>query len=456
MSVIENKYWQGEPLKAVIKFDENTEYTVFTNTEQTSDSNWIYKASFSLSEGNNKVNPLGISTSNRVTLQIYDKDDSLSPANTKSTLYGKVVNGVEIDLYISYDLGETYESYGIFYATSWDGMFSEGWHGMINLSAEDKLNTIGNYDLPELPAYANVQAGDLIANVFKGIGISTSEYTIDPAINKELYYGVAQGGKVRDFINNICQLLFARVIIDREGIIRFVPALSFYNNCNEITLEGEDTGSFQNKNNNNINYNKLSVKYLLAGDTSRATIFSDNNHNLIVGENKINDITFRNKVLSIEQVECIIDSKENNANIESMHYQGYQDGIEITIKLSGEATTNCLIQGEGIVVSTTSKNVTVTVDNTSVIGGSTFEFDTKQMMSESQATEIANNLKEYMSKISRNVIMQGTALTPKLYVGDKVTIENTDTMYDGTYKIVALNIEFGENYSLSSTFIRLE
>ena len=161
MSVIENKYWQGEPLKAVIKFDENTEYTVFTNTEQTSDSNWIYKASFSLSEGNNKVNPLGISTSNRVTLQIYDKDDSLSPANTKSTLYGKVVNGVEIDLYISYDLGKTYESYGIFYATSWDGAFSEGWHGMINLSAEDKLNTIGNYDLPELPAYANVQAGDL-------------------------------------------------------------------------------------------------------------------------------------------------------------------------------------------------------------------------------------------------------------------------------------------------------
>ena len=61
-----------------------------------------------------------------------------------------------------------------------------------------------------------------------------------------------------------------------------------------------------------------------------------------------------------------------------------------------------------------------------------------------------------MSKISRNVIMNGTALTPKLYVGDKVIIENTDTMYDGTYKIVALNIEFGEDYSLSSTFIRLE
>ena len=71
---------------------------------------------------------------------------------------------MEIDLYISYD-GTNWSPYGKWYATSWDGAFSEGWHGMINVSAEDKLNTIGNYELPELPAYANVQAGDLIANV---------------------------------------------------------------------------------------------------------------------------------------------------------------------------------------------------------------------------------------------------------------------------------------------------
>ena len=146
-----------------------------------------------------------------------------------------MVNGVEVEIFISYD-GLTWSPYGKWYVTSWRGVFSDGWHGTVEINAEDRLNAIGNLDLPNLPAYANVQAGDLIANVFNGVGIGTNEYTIDPVLNTELMYGVAQGGKVRDFLNNICQLLFARIIIDREGIIRFVPALSYYNNCNEIEL----------------------------------------------------------------------------------------------------------------------------------------------------------------------------------------------------------------------------
>ena len=151
-------------------------------------------------------------------------------------------------------------------------------------------------------------------------------------------------------------MLFARVIIDREGIVRFVPALNFYNNCNEITLGSDDTGAFQNKNNNNVNYNKLSVKYLLAGDVSRAQIFKDSTHTLVVGQNVITDITFKNKVLSIEQVECLFDSANSTAAIESMHYEGYQDGIAITINLSGEAVNDCELRGEGIIVSTTAKD----------------------------------------------------------------------------------------------------
>lgn len=79
--------------------------------------------------------------------------------------------------------------------TSWDGQFSEGYHGLVNVSADDRLNT-RNYDMPELPAYSNVEAGDLIANVMSGLGLGTDEYTIDPSINQSLMYGIAQGGKV--------------------------------------------------------------------------------------------------------------------------------------------------------------------------------------------------------------------------------------------------------------------
>lgn len=454
MAVLEHALWRGEPIKAVISFDANTKYTVYTDVALTDNNNFIKQIQFSLSEGNNRVNPLGISTSNNVTLQIYDAEDNLSPANKNSIYYGKVVNGVKVELFIAYD-GVTWSPYGVYFATSWDGSYYDGGHGLVNLSAEDKLNTIGNLDLPELPAYSNVQAGDLIGNVMAGLGISTAEYSIDPAINQSMMYGIVAGSKVRDFFNNICQLLFARVIIDREGIIRFVPAIGFYSTGNELVINNNYTGSFSNRNNNNINYNKLSVKYLEGGETSKEILFSDTSHTLAEGVNTITDITFRHRALSIEQVKVLYDRTESNSTITSIQYRGYQNGIQLGITVANGPINECRLVGEGTIVSTTDRYVTLDVDNATVVGGSTFEFDTKQMMNAASAQVLASKLREYLSVVSRNIVLSGTALTPKLYVGDKLTVTDTGTMYDGVYKVIGLDITVGENYSLSATLIRV-
>lgn len=453
MAVLKKQLWNGEPLKAVIKFGGGQTYTVFTSLDAGNSDNFIKQVDLNLGEGNSKVNPLGIATSNSINLQIYDKDDNLSPLNKKSPYYEKLVNGVEIDLFISYD-GANYVPYGVYFTTAWSGGFSEGWHGLVNISAEDKLNTLGNYQLPDIPAYSNVQAGDLIANVMHGLGLTDTEYTIDPSINQTLLYGVAQGGKVRDFFNNICQLLFARVIIDRSGIVRFVPALKIYNTANELDIGPEYTGSFSNKNNNNINFNKVSVKYLEPGEIYRDVLFEDNSHILNDGTNLITDISFKHKALSVEQVYVLHD--HSDATITSFGYRAYQNGIQLNINVKDGPINECSIVGEGMVVSTTDRSVTVDVDNATVVGGSTFEFDTKQMMTRSTASSIANNLKKYLSVISKNVILNGTALTPRLYVGDKIVIDGTDTLYDGVYKVINLDISIGEDYNLNATLIRTD
>lgn len=453
MAILNKQLWAGEPLKAILYLGNN-QYTVYSDSTYGTGTNFIKQVDFDLNEGNDKVNPLGISSSNNISIQIYDADDYLSPANVNSPYYGLTVNGVKIELFISYD-GSTWEPYGTYYATSWSGDFSDGGHGLVSINADDKLNTIGNMDLPELEAYANVSVGDLIADVMEGLGISTSEYSIDPSLNMTMSFGIVAGNKVRDFFNNICQLLFARVIVDRSSIIRFIPALGLYEDYNEIDISGDYTGSFQNKNNNNINYNKVSVKYLEAGDTSREQLFSDSNHILTDGANTITDISFRFRALSIEQVKVLFEPTESGAYISSLGFKGYQNGIELDIDVANGPINNCTIIGEGVAVSTTENTVSATITNTSIVGGSTFEFDTKQMMTKSEANNILNDLQEYISKIGRNIIMSGTALTPRLYTGDKVVISGTGTMYDGSYKISALSISFGEDYSLSVTLIRL-
>lgn len=454
MSEITNIVWNGEPLMAVIKFGEGFTYTVYSDKLLDETDNFIYSASFSLNEGNSNVNPLGVNTSNTLNMQIYDNNDSLSPANTDSIYAGKIVNGVEVDLFISYD-GIDWSPYGIWYTTNWSGSFDNGRYNVVSVSLEDKLNTIGNYEIPSLPAYGNVVVGSLIKSVFNSLGINDDGYYLEPSLNLTLLYGVTIGTKVREFLNNICQLLFARVTIDRTGKILIIPALNVYSTGNELVLNSYDLGSLQNKNTSNINYNEICVKYLSPEVTSRETLFKDNNHKLVVGTNIINDIKFESKVLSVENVECLYTSANNTAIIDGLHYQAYQDGIAITIVLNGEDIDDCQLIGEGIVVNNIQKNVVVNVDNASIIGGTTFNFDTKQMMVLSQATQIANNLKAYLSAISKNVIMSGSVLTPMLYTGDKITIQNTSSMYDGVYKVIALNIKFGESYSLDFTLIRL-
>lgn len=454
MDVIEKIQWNGEPIKAIIKFSSADEYIVFSNVIYDNSGNYIKSINFNFNEGNSNVNPLGICTSNSISMQIYDTGDNLSPTNINSKYYGKIVNGVEIDLFISYD-GVNWDPYGVYFATSWSGGFSGGSHDLVYVSADDKLNTIGNYDLPELPAYGNVQAGDLIGNIMNGIGISTDKYTIDPSINKEMPFGLTPGNKVRDAFNNICQLLFARVIIDHQGIIRFVPALGVYTTGNEITIDSGAIGSLSNKNNNNINYNKLKLRYLEAGDISRKTIFNDSTRTLEDGTNVITDINFQHRALSIEQVKILHNQTDKGAYINSVNYKGYQNGIQINIDVVNGPISDCQIIGEGLAVSTTDRYITVDIDNSTIIGGSTFEFDTKQMMSKSYANNLAINIKEYISTISRNVIISNTVITPRVCIGDKLTIQNTGTMYDGEYKIIELSIEMGENYNLDATLIRL-
>lgn len=455
MSVLDTINWNGEPLKLVIKFDNNNLYTVYSDKYYDSNSNnFIKEVNFSLSEGNSKVNPLGIAVSNNINIKLYDENDYLSPANINSPYYGKIVNGVEMNLFISYD-GASWEPYGTYYATAWSGGFEEGWHGIVNVSADDKLNTIGNMDLPELPAYANVEAGDLIANVMEGIGINTSEYTIDPSINKNMMFGIVAGSKVRDFLNNICQLLLARVIIDRQNIIRFVPALRVYDQGNELDIDSNYTGTLVNKNNSNIDYNKVAVKYLEGGSITRGSLFRDDSHTLSVGNNTITDITFNHRALSIEQIKVLFDKNKYDSNIASMSYRGYQNGIQLDIEVTGEDILECNLIGEGLLISTTDRYIVLDIDNSTIIGGRTYEFDTKQMMNGSTAQSIATELRNYISIISRNIVMSGTALTPKLYIGDKVVISNTDTLYDGTYKVIGINLMFGENYSMDVTMIRV-
>ena len=448
--VITNKYWNSENIKAVIKFDEVTEYEVYMDSNE---DNFITKLDVTLNEGNSKVNPLGIMTSNSINICIYDADDNLSPSNEDSIYRDKIMNGIEIDLYISFD-GLTWESYGKWYTTSWSGSFNKGGHDIVSITAEDRLNTLGNMELPLVEASANVPIGDLITNVLRAVGLDDGEFYIDSRIDTSMTYGVTVGTKVREFLNNVCQMMFIKVIVDRAGIICFVPATDLYNDSNEITIYGEDTGSLQNKNVSNIDYSKVRVKYISETNKEYKKILDNQEVKIRNGYNEVS-LKFEDKVLSIEELQILTTSPNNTCEPTQVEYQGYQDGVNLSCNNNGEDATTTEIIAFGYIAAGDENYTEEVIEGISVAGGPTFEFDSQQIMSSADADLLCANIVQYIEMNSKNVVMSGTAITPKLYLEDKVTLSDTGTFYDGVYKVIELNLRFGDDYNMDMTLVRL-
>lgn len=452
MGEVSNKLWKGEYLRATIKFSASIEYVVYSLPSLREDGSFIKSAKFSFSEGNNRVNPLGIATSNTVSLEVYDAEDRLSPINKESPYNAYLVNGIEIDIAISYD-GVTWKPYGKYYTTSWSGSYSEGWHGLVAIGTEDILNTLGNLPMPQVEVFYNSTVEDIVTQVLSLTDLELT-YKVSPDINQTLGIFAPTGSKVRDFLNNLCQLLLARVVVDREGALNFIPSLGFMMDYKTITLGGEYAGALTNQNTSNINYNNIRVKYLEGGEASRQSIFT-HTQDLQTGANTVGPLPLRYQAISIEDLNISYENTSTNPSIEDIAFTGSQTNITINLNVKNGPIYNVEFKGWGVIVSTVEKEVTIPIPNTSIIGGTTFEFKTQQMMDQTSASQIAENLANYIKTIQREVNMKDTALTPELYTGDQLILQNTGTIYDGVYKITHISLTFSENYSLTLRLVRL-
>lgn len=442
--ILNNKFWACEKLKAVITFDEDLVYTVY-NYEY--NDCILISADLDLAEGNSNVNPLGVNESNSLSLNIMDKLNRLSPGNSSSPYYSHIKNGVKVELFISYD-GVNYEPYGVWYTTSWSCGFSDGFNDVACINCEDILNTIGNIDMPNIDISNNILACDLITKVFAAIGLNSSQYSLDRSLDRMVSYG-AKCDKVRDFLNNMCQLMLGRFIVDRSGIIKLVSLLGFTSGHNEIRLNDSDLGAINNKNTSVVDYNEIKVYYLSTNSVVSGQIYKGS-HTLIPGLNTLSDITFSHNVVSIDCVNINTD-----AGIGGIVYNAYSNGMQLSISNLEETNMESDIEIYGHYIESVSSSVSSVIETGTNIGGRVFEFDSNQLMTSENAAILMNNLKNSIVQLSRKYSIKGIPYTPKLYVGDKVVINNTNTMYDGTYKIIEMSISFNESYDVNMTLIRV-
>ena len=480
--------WNNESLKAIITFDNDMQYEVYMG-DMASNDKYIKSLSTDENESNVSGNPLGIITSNSLTLSIFDIDNKLTPTNRNSPYYGYMRNGVKIELFISYD-NSLFETFGTYYVTNWATGWSGGLQDVANITAKDRIQYINNLDVPKLPAYSGIKVQELLVNLFieldkattnnskgtiiKGsstpsdsIGVNDDyfvneenyeiyrkidrhwvlRYHIDNRLNLDMVYGITVGSKYREALNSIAQALIARVILDRDDVIRIVPALESYGCVYE--LESGllmDINSYHNS--NNI-YSKARVNYCQLGENCVDTILNNYGIKVSKGSNTLNGLRFNGKTLDIEDVYF---ESDLDIDISDIKYNGYQDGVDITFISNKDGVVNLVVEGRLINSTEASEESDVEESDTKV--GNILTIKSDIIQDQQEAKRLADSISVYL-KNTNKLLQFKTLLTPKVTLGDIIQVNSDNEDIKGTYKVLNSNTVFGVDYTKNITVMRI-
>jgi hypothetical protein len=438
--------WTGESLRASFMFVSGT-YVAVMDQESGTESNIIVAADFTLSDGDTAVNPLGVVSANSCSLTIYDSLDRLSSGNSESPYYRQVINGVKVLLEIQNSDG-IWQPFGTWYTVAWSGRYSDGAVDVVSVSLEDELSSIGQRQLIFNNVFSSISGISLIKGVLTLAGVSADRVIIDDSLDVDIPYSLTKGRFVRDFLDDICQKLFARVFIDRNNKIVFLPALSSYEGGRSWDLTYEDLGDLYNRNEQGINFTSVEVSYYTRSNLVR-DYFYDGYVDAVEGYNSYSLQASRD-VVAVEQVDISIDG----VDIDLHNYLAFQNYFLLYFTTSA-AAEGVHVQALGLVKGDTTAKIKAYLDSSAPVE-LIFEYDSSSVLSESQAFERAVNIAGHIGDVSRSFGVSGVPLSPFFYPGDRVTISGTETAtYDGVYKVTGVEMHFSEFYDINLKLIKI-
>lgn len=451
MSETLNMWDNSEIFKVVLEFDNGAKYTAISDNDQ----NNILE-SFDITETAAELsgNPVGIMAPNYANFKIIDINNLLLTTNTSSPYYGYMRNGVKVNVYMTSDNGTTWQPYGEYYTENWYSDKADGSYSVASLICTDKLDYIGNKDLPPLPAYSGVNVTELLINILKGIGLTESDFIIDPSLSMQMLYAVAKGDKVRDALNTIAQSLLARIFINRSGVIEVRPAIP--NKTISYIIDDIGAENIQIQHNKVAKYNKVKLLYNKVDNRPSETLISLNNVNINNGLNMLNNLQINNNVLSVDGV-YITTTADEESNIEKIRfidYIAYQGGIDIAVYSDSVDSFLANVEVVGKTTGVTDVFVESIIQGTDAKVANTLTLESYVIQDEQTAQNYVNKVAEYLKTMRQEVVITGT-LPPQLTVQQYIHINSEDSNINGDYLITNFNIADGSAYTTTITAVKV-
>lgn len=388
-------------------------------------------------------NPIGVIASNSIGLAIFDIEGNLNINNSSSPYFGKMRNGVQIEVEITSD-GRSYEPFGKYYVDSWTVDLSDTSGRVANISGRDKLQYIGNEEIPKLPAYSGVRIDELVRMVFSDLKaengdqiVDAGKIEIDNSLNLSLPFGITPGSRVRDFLNTVAQALLARVNVGKDDVIRITSAIA--PNSKTWSLNDDEIYGVNFRHNESNIYNKVKINYRNPGNGTLQSIIELSGISLKAGGLKIDNLQFTDKALDIEQV--YIETPDIDGLVSDITWRAYQGGIDVYVESNMNAD-NCVLVIIGRIVDGVGANELASVAGADIKVANILEIDNGIVQNQMQAASIANNLSQYLTKTNKIIDIE-SGLTPMASCGDQLDIVADTSEITGRYRIIETETEYG-------------
>lgn len=282
--------------------------------------------------------PLGSISSNELYLSLANINRQLSPSSTSSPYYGKMTPNVKIKPYLRCYRNDT-EYFNVALGT----FFSDDWQDntdstVINVTAYDRLYFLKSKDFAGTRIMGNVSYATLFEVLFESVGLTETEYNIDPALSSIIVTNAwIPKGSFASASQFLSEGSISFVFVDRYNIINVQrinkdrPKMATVHDNNQVIKMSIPTAY-------NSTYSKLSVPITNTRLSADTEILNMGNINCANGTTTLSNCTF-NKT----PVGMITDVIVVSRNVSVEYYDATTDSITIVLNNTGQAENISII-----------------------------------------------------------------------------------------------------------------
>jgi len=389
------------------------------------------------------ASPLGLVSSNELTIGFDNSARDFTPTNSEGIYYGMLKPNILIKPYLGLELPDSSIEYipiGVFRSGDWNSPSSSL---ESSVTAYDKLYEIGDLDVPMIAVASDTTIGQLFEMLFSALGMATDEYTIDATLTQVVLLGYIPKGKVKAALQYLSTAGCCSVYADRYGIIQ---VKSNFISGSSVTTWTDDDQIINAENPQKYldAYSVIRLNYKLPVKKSLTTILSITDYSIPTGGIAVTAAEFSiGPVFYVEQVNLL---GAINAQVTNINYGAWSITVEIANIGDAEVVT---IEVIGRTVEFTGFNYSI--EDTSAVtlfGRRELPIDNNLIQSLSVATSYAQSLLTYVVDplVNFDVELRGD---PAVEVHDIVKIEDTVDKI-GTIDIVVTRTELNFDSGLSA------